>query len=115
MAAFWDASCAAVVVQSTMATLDLPLVSHVNIRSRALLADKPTLYPAIATLNLEDLATVQGVGTGITRHKQLPCPTSVFADESITRNHIHNPFTSGTTASARVVLTMEIFWPISTA
>src|SRR6267154_1920515 len=73
-------------------------------------AGKPTLHPAIVTLNLEDLADrSKESGTGITRHDgDLSLPNhQTFADEPITRVHVAQIlFTSGTTAEPRgVVLT----------
>ncbi len=114
MAAFWGCLLrgAVVVPIDDGATLDFTARVARGTSAKLVIASagKPTLHPAIATLNLEDLADrSKESGTGITRHnRDLSLPNhQSFADEPITRNHIAQIlFTSGTTAEpGGVVLT----------
>src|SRR5712675_3261773 len=114
MAAFWGCLLrgAVVVPIDDGATLDFTARVARGTSAKLVIAstDKPTLHPAIATLNLEDLADrSKESGTGLTRHnRDLSLPNhQSFADEPITRTHVAQIlFTSGTTADPRgVVLT----------
>jgi len=114
MAAFWGCLLrgAVVVPIDDGATLDFTARVARGTFAKLVIASagKPTLHPATATLNLEDLADrSKESGTGITRHnRDLSLPNhQSFADEPITRNHVAQIlFTSGTTAEPRgVVLT----------
>src|SRR6266403_1594716 len=114
MAAFWGCLLrgAVVVPIDDGATLDFTARVARGTFAKLMIASagKPTLHPATATLNLEDLADrSKESGTGITRdNRDLSLPNhQSFADEPITRNHIAQIlFTSGTTAEpGGVVLT----------
>jgi long-chain acyl-CoA synthetase len=115
MAAFWGCLLrgAVVVPIDDGATVDFATRVARETSARLVIASaaKPTVAPAVATLNLEDLADRSkepcvAVTPSDGSHLSAPVHQS-FADEPITRNHVAQIlFTSGTTAEPRgVVLT----------
>jgi len=115
MAAFWGCLLRGVVVVpiDDGATPDFAarVARETSAKLAIVSAEKPTLDPAVPTLNLEDLPDRASQPYIVMTHhdpRQAPPPMyQSLADEPITRNHVAQIlFTSGTTAEPRgVVLT----------